>query len=343
MRSQNTMCICLITILPWMVFLIFTYTYSQTCIDDVHQTVKRIDNVHQTVKRIDKININISSSICETSIDSYQKCYKYVTELVPYNHVTLGIETVNLLRKQLKAVNQSLLNSSLYWNDDDRFKPFINLMSSRNECQILYCGANEGGTDGLEFIRKYEDCHVWFLEPVTQFYDKLIHSHSILQELKTGKHHMYNIGLSNKNDLIDITWQDIRESQALTLVGVHEKMKDIGNELKYKLILRDVAEILFEFHILSKTNNNIVTGELNLLHVNCEGCEYDVIERLIKKNLIKYIRIIQFGSHRPSAIRSSISQIYCCLQQMLSTTHHLQFGIPWAWERWLRNDLTEQK
>ncbi|CAF4844171.1 unnamed protein product, partial [Rotaria sp. Silwood1] len=52
--------------------------------------------------------------------------------------------------------------------------------------------------------------------------------------------------------------------------------------------------------------------------------------------------IIQFGSHRPSAIRSSISQRYCCLQQMLSVTHHLQFGIPWAWERWLRNDLMQK-
>ncbi|CAF0901888.1 unnamed protein product [Rotaria sordida] len=216
-------------------------------------------------------------------------------------------------------------------------------MSSRNECHILYCGANEAGTDGLEFIRKYEHCHVWFLEPVTHFYDKLIHSHDILQVLKTGKHHMYNIGLSNKNDLIDIISQDIRESHALTLVGKHENKKDIGNDLKYKLILRDVAEILFEYHILSKMNNNIVTGELNLLHVNCEGGEYDVIKRLIKKSLIKYIRIIQFGSHRPSAIRSSISQRYCCLQQMLLTTHQLQFGIPWAWERWLRNDIMKQK
>ncbi|CAF4443035.1 unnamed protein product [Rotaria sp. Silwood2] len=315
-----------------MASLIFKYNYIKALVNDIRQTAKNID----------KTNTDIGSSTCKTSLDSYTKCYQHVTGLLPYKSVTNGIETVILLRKKLKAINQTLLNSSLYWNQDDRLKPFTNLMLSRNECQIIYCGANQAGTDGLEFIKQYENCHVWFLEPVAQFYDKLIHSYSILQELKTGKHHLYHIGLSNKNDLIDVTWQDIRESEALSLVGKQENKPNIGNDLKYKLILRDVAEILFEFHMLSKTSNSIVTGELNLLHLNCEGCEYDVIERLIQTNLIKYIRIIQFGSHRPLAIRPSVNKRYCCLQQMLSTTHHLQFGVPWAWERWLRHDLVEK-
>ncbi|CAF3276817.1 unnamed protein product [Rotaria sp. Silwood2] len=322
-----------------MVFFIFIYNHNQVCIDPVHKTDKPI---YETTKSINITNTYIDNSTCNTSIDSYKSCYKHVTGLVPYEDISIGIETVIRLKKQLESVNQTLLNISLYWNQDDRFKLFTNLMLSKNECQILYCGANEAGTDGLQFIEQYEHCHIWFLEPVAQFYDKLIHSRKILRELKTGKHHLYHIGLSNKNDLIDVTWQDIKESQALTLVGKQENKQDTGNDLKYKLILRDVVEILFEFHILSKTINSTITGELNLLHVNCEGCEYDVIERLIKTNLIKYIRIIQFGSHRPSAIRSSVNQRYCCLQQMLLKTHHLQFGIPWAWERWLRNDLVEK-
>ncbi|CAF1213033.1 unnamed protein product [Rotaria sordida] len=320
-----------------------TETPMFECTLEIPSAFDYVSGVHQISNSIDKTKIDIDNLTCKTSIDSYEECYKYATELVPYKYVTVGIETIMLLRQKLRAVNQPLLNSSLYWNEEDRFKPFTNLMSSRNECQILYCGAHEAGTDGLEFIKQYENCHVWFLEPVAQFYDKLIHSRRILRQLETVKHHMYNIGLSNKNELIDITAKDIRKSQALTLVGKHENKNDIGNNLKYKLILRDVAEILFEFHILLKISNSIIIGELNLLHINCEGCEYDVIERLIKKNLTKYIRIIQFGSHRPLSIRSSVNRRYCCLQQMLSMTHHLEFGIPWAWERWLRNDLVEKK
>ncbi|CAF3904236.1 unnamed protein product [Rotaria sordida] len=320
-----------------------TETPMFECTLEIPSAFDYVSGVHQISNSIDKTKIDIDNLTCKTSIDSYEECYKYATELVPYKYVGVGIETIMLLRLKLKAVNQPLLNSSLYWNEEDRFKPFNNLMSSRNECQILYCGAHEAGTDGLEFIKQYENCHVWFLEPVAQFYDKLIHSRRILRQLETVKHHMYNIGLSNKNELIDLTWKDIRKSQALTLVGKHENKNDIGNNLKYKLILRDVAEILFEFHILLKISNSIIIGELNLLHINCEGCEYDVIERLIKKNLTKYIRIIQFGSHRPLSIRSSINRRYCCLQQMLSMTHHLEFGIPWAWERWLRTDLVEKK
>ncbi|CAF3774630.1 unnamed protein product [Rotaria sp. Silwood1] len=332
MQIRTMICICPIIILLLMSFLIFEYTYHHIS----------VENIHETNKYIDIKNTHIHSLTCNTSINSYKKCYKHVTVLLPYKSVTNGIETVLLLRKYLETINQTLLNISVYWNQDDRLKPFTNLISSKNECQILYCGAHEAGTDGLEFLRKYEYCNVWFLEPVIQFYDKLIHSNEILKQLKTGKHHMYHIGLSNKNDLIDVTWQDIKESQALTLIGKQENKQNIGNNQKYKLILRDIAEILFEFHLLSTTSNGIITGELNLLHLNCEGCEYDVIERLVKTNLIKYIRIIQLGSHRPAAIHTTVNQRYCCLQQMLSMTHHLQFGVPWAWERWLRNDLVEK-
>ncbi|CAF1129671.1 unnamed protein product [Rotaria sordida] len=318
MRFRITKCIHpKITFLS-MVLLIFIFNYSKNILCDK--------------------NRNIYNSTCKTSIDSYKKCYKHVIELVPNENVANGIETYFFLKNQLKTIDKTL-NISLYWNQDDRLKPFTNLISSKNQCQILYVGANQAGTDGIEFIKQYQYCHVWFLEPVLQFYDKLIHSDKILRELNTGKHHIYHIGLSNKNHLIDVTLKDIQESEAVTLVGKQDNQQYIDNQQKYKLILRDIAEILFEFNILSKIDNITFNGELNLLHLNCEGCEYDVIERLINTNLTKYIRIIQFGSHRPSTIRSSINQRYCCLQQLLSITHQLQFGIPWAWERWLRYDL----
>ncbi|CAF2059624.1 unnamed protein product [Rotaria magnacalcarata] len=330
MRIRTVIYLCSIVASLWILSRLFTSNPSPSPI----LSPVYVDNDRHIEEKRD-----IDSSSCDISMDSYKKCYKYTTDLLPYESVSIGIETILFLKKQLNITNETLVNASLYWNQDDRFKPFKNFIGSTNKCEVLYCGANDAGTDGLEFISQYANCQVWFLEPVAQFYDKLIHSQAILEKLQTGKHHFYQIGVSNKNDLIDITLQDIKEAQAVTLIGKQQNKENPMNEMKYKLILRDAAEILFEFHMLSKTINQTVIGELNLIHLNCEGCEYDVIERLIKTNLIQYIRIVQFGSHRPSAIRSSVSQRYCCLQQMLSATHQLEFGIPWAWERWLRKDL----
>ncbi|CAF1163046.1 unnamed protein product [Adineta steineri] len=284
----------------------------------------------------DNVNKTTSKFQCDISLNSYKICLKYSNDITHNKEISNGIETYLMLKKE----NETLVNQSTYWNEDDRYKPFTKLISTSidSSCQIIYCGANEFGTDGLHLIRQNKNCQVWFFEPIPIFYDKLIHSKEILEILKTGKHHLFNIGLSNKTQIIPITLNDIKESQALSLVNILNKHEKIDKVLKYEIILRDIYEILFEFNFLLKTET-IINGELNLLHMNCEGCEYDVIERLYETNLIKYIRIIQFASHRLNSLRQIINHKYCCLQQSLTNTHKLIFSIPWAWERWIRYDL----
>merc|ERR1719193_2586138 len=78
-----------------------------------------------------------------------------------------------------------------------------------------------------------------------------------------------------------------------------------------------------------------------LLHVNCEGCEYNVIPLMPLEN----ITYVQIGTHMgtmgkmeavtPEAIQGSITQ-YCALHLKLFETHRLVFGLPWVWERWER-------
>ena len=58
-------------------------------------------------------------------------------------------------------------------------------------------------------------------------------------------------------------------------------------------------EIRLEIIEASAAFNNVTggTGDLELLHVNCEGCEYEMLENIIKSGLHWKIKIIQFGTH----------------------------------------------
>ena len=83
--------------------------------------------------------------------------------------------------------------------------------------------------------------------------------------------------------------------------------------------------------------NNVTggSGELDLLHVNCEGCEYEMLENIIKSGLHLKIKIIQFGTHFfPEVPR--LTERYCAIRSNLSQSHRMVHGIAFAWERWDR-------
>ena len=75
--------------------------------------------------------------------------------------------------------------------------------------------------------------------------------------------------------------------------------------------------------------------DLDLLHVNCEGCEYEMLENIIKSGLHWKIKIIQFGTHFfPEVPR--LTERYCAIRSELSQSHRMVYGTAFAWERWDR-------
>ena len=63
--------------------------------------------------------------------------------------------------------------------------------------------------------------------------------------------------------------------------GMVEKMKE--NEVHVELDIREAARVIKE---ISKTNG----GFVDLLHVNCEGCEWEMMDNILKNNLLPRIR-----------------------------------------------------
>ena len=76
-------------------------------------------------------------------------------------------------------------------------------------------------------------------------------------------------------------------------------------------------------------------GGVDLLHVNCEGCEWEMLENIIKAGEHKHIRTIQFGSHYFPQV-PGITGRYCRIREELNKTHSMVYGQAWAWERWDR-------
>ncbi|CAF1419275.1 unnamed protein product [Adineta steineri] len=116
---------------------------------------------------------------------------------------------------------------------------------------IIYCGANIAGTDGLHFALAYPSCHIYFLKPTLPFYEELIHSSRIRNLLTSDRSSLYHT---------------FSQGQSLSFTDHAQSTSD----KYYKLIARDIAEVVFEFKILKKMSSSI-KNELNLLHLNCES------------------------------------------------------------------------
>lgn len=255
---------------------------------------------------------------------AYKTCFTNALHRAHNSTVANGWLVYNMLQSSGTKVNKQD-----YWNEEERFRP---LRMPLKNCVIIYCGANTAGTDGVHFASAYPTCEIYFLEPVTPFYQKLLHSPDILKLLesdRSSRYHLYSYGLSNRTIFIDLNNTVLSETQGSSLTQIAQPTA--GN--RYKIVLRDIVEFLEEFGIIS-TKQGVIRGELTLLHMDCEGCEYDVLERLTQTGLIQYIRYIQFGSHRPKEMLSLITDRYCFLQETLKQYHNCVFGIPWGWERW---------
>ena len=87
--------------------------------------------------------------------------------------------------------------------------------------------------------------------------------------------------------------------------------------------IQDIAKVVSELGI---TN-------IDLISINCEGGEYDILERMIQTELVSKCKYIQIQYHDvlPNAAerRDRITENLC-------KTHEEKYNFPWRWEAWKR-------
>lgn len=80
--------------------------------------------------------------------------------------------------------------------------------------------------------------------------------------------------------------------------------------------------------------------DVDLLTMNCEGCEYEVLETLLKTNMILRFRNIQWGTHSSLKGLQQPFYRYCRIQEILSRTHRPTYRYKLIWESWRRLDVS---
>ncbi|XP_069106578.1 uncharacterized protein [Argopecten irradians] len=206
-----------------------------------------------------------------------------------------------------------------------------------------------GGFEG-ELMRKlfqlYDVGFYVVVEPIWKFYKNIIKKS---KHLPQGRIQALNIGLGAEDDT--------RVSNKVKASGNHtnvynEQTKhsesengENGNEPERILDVNIIGVDRFFKEIGFGTDNGVrghgfgidnkVRGQLDLLILDCEGCEYDVFDYLLKSpDLMRYIRVIMFRPHRFKGHTENMIRRYCYYQEMLPLTHEILFKKKFSWEIW---------
>lgn len=80
--------------------------------------------------------------------------------------------------------------------------------------------------------------------------------------------------------------------------------------------------------------------DIDLITINCEGCEFEILETLISSGLISKFRHVQFATHPLLSQLEKPVERYCEIQERLARTHVIDYQFKFCWETWKRKDIS---
>ena len=192
------------------------------------------------------------------------------------------------------------------WNSVKRFsKPWM----FRNGAHIVDIGSYIG-SDILAFMAKKPagtrvDVHTF--EPIPSIRTRLIHNVAHFSNV-----HVSAVGLGSKNR----TTCFATSGDATAEVPFSDPRCDAKSEIV------DVSHALPQ-----------IASRIDLLHINCEGCEAQVLQRLIKTNQMANIDAVEVQFHQNWVLPTT----YCAIEAGLKQQGYvLQYRFQYVWELWER-------
>ncbi|CAF0895143.1 unnamed protein product [Adineta steineri] len=182
---------------------------------------------------------------------------------------------------------------------------------------IIEVGGNRGH-DTVEFIRLYDPWIISY-EPLVSMAKNLTEQYKSNSKVKI---HPYGLGSYARN--LRIEPHDYGNAGT----SIFRKLSSENSSQIVQVELLDIVKVIQDIR-QTKTKNGII----DLLSINCEGCEFEILPALILNNMTQYFRIIQFATHL--GLVPEASCIYCQIELGLEVTHQHLFHYTKLWEGWL--------
>ncbi|XP_060081489.1 uncharacterized protein LOC132560817 [Ylistrum balloti] len=170
------------------------------------------------------------------------------------------------------------------------------------------------GLDVEEFNTRFHPGTYIILEPIEMFYNMLKVKFRTFSNII-----IYKFGI----DAFDGTFYVDEKNDGSSIF-----FKD-----KNATSVKQAAKIVNAKRFFEKLS--VRSRDVDLITMNCEGCEYAVLDLLLATDYIHHFRNIQFQPHRIPRICYPIKR-YCWYQELFQKTHKLSYQFKFVWESWRR-------
>lgn len=197
------------------------------------------------------------------------------------------------------------------WNEKIRFEDISKL--HRAPCSVWEVGANTEARDTKVFMKMYPLCQYHAFEPIPQFAEQLRNNWAGEERIR-----IHNYGLGGQTVTTKIHEDEIRGQS--TFIQTQDGA-DGGR-----------GQIEIQVKSLTETIHDI--GLPTMLHLNCEGCEWQLLEAALHDGYLQKISVVQIGWHNYGSHIGVRAWQLCDLRYRLGRTHRLVSGVAFGWDRW---------
>lgn len=272
------------------------------------------------------------------------------------------------------SITNYFLTSHLFGRPDEKWfctPPLMVVQHPHGQLtNTWYVGAHKDATN-----LRVDAGEVHFFEPVPDFFGQVMDNFANRSLGATGfqpgdilhDFHFHNFGLGRAHRMSSVPVAAMQTSHLHVLEFLTDTIKDHSvhhesaprNESS-SFVIKSVRDVFFE---LFTSRYRFEIGEfpaVDVLHLNCMGCEYEIIHSLHNANLLRHIGVIQFLSVTalddfelddcilsadsgivPSLMSEKTTRKFCQMEELLRQTHNLDWGLPWFQQRWSNKKLFE--
>ena len=242
----------------------------------------------------------------------YLLTYKIKKRLINprfYKYIILRILYPGVIDSKYKSNVSSMFmysESIFYWFKDGAERL---LYEHELDCASVVIDVGEYEANWTKKIYDRYQCKIYAYEPVKQHFDVLKKRVEDFNDIK-----IFNYGLGKIGETIGIKQQGIQTS---TLVKV-KKPDEI-------ILIKKISEL-----------SDLKNKNIDLIHINIEGGEYELINEIIISSMIKRVKFleVQFHEWYPTIKSSRIARAK--LHRKLFLTHKLVYSYDFVWEKWKR-------